>query len=372
MAAAAPRGRTPARPDAAVRCAASSTRSCVSAGVTRRITLSCSRGLAVPRAIGAREICVPVRALRDLTPAEQRALLAHETAHLLRRDGAWLFAAAAAADRRLVAAADAARRGAAAAVDGVVLRRLGRVAAARSDGARGVPGEGRGVGRRLPRGLPLAAFAGTRLDAARARRAPDRRPIRSSAAAAQAVARGGRRWSSCSRWRPASRWRKPPMPALVVPALLARRSPSVAEALVLRFASRNRRRRAPARSAAVAPSAARRLRLAASGRASRRLRPSSEPVRPPRGAPRLVADHHDGRAAGPAVAPRLRHRRARAARVMPSPSARGRSRTIVGKDGLRAPRRHVARVPAPESSVRSPQPELPADGRSSGLNAGAI
>lgn len=64
------------------------------AGVTRRITLSCSRGLAVPRAIGGREICVPIRALRELTPAELRALLAHETAHLLRRDGAWLFAAA--------------------------------------------------------------------------------------------------------------------------------------------------------------------------------------------------------------------------------------------------------------------------------------
>jgi hypothetical protein len=65
-----------------------------SAGVTRRVTLTCSRGLAVPRTIGTHEICVPLRALRDLTPAEQRALLAHETAHLLRRDGLWLAAAA--------------------------------------------------------------------------------------------------------------------------------------------------------------------------------------------------------------------------------------------------------------------------------------
>jgi len=64
------------------------------AGVTRRLTLSCTRGLSVPRAIGRREICVPVRVLRDLSAAEQRALLAHETAHLLRHDGAWLFAAA--------------------------------------------------------------------------------------------------------------------------------------------------------------------------------------------------------------------------------------------------------------------------------------
>jgi hypothetical protein len=66
----------------------------VSAGVTRRIVLSCSRRLAVPRAIGTREICVPVRVLRDLSQAEQRALLAHEVAHLVRRDAAWLFAAA--------------------------------------------------------------------------------------------------------------------------------------------------------------------------------------------------------------------------------------------------------------------------------------
>jgi beta-lactamase regulating signal transducer with metallopeptidase domain len=66
----------------------------LSAGVTRRIVLSCSRRLAVPRAIGTREICVPVRALRDLSQPEQRALLAHEVAHLLRHDGAWLFAAA--------------------------------------------------------------------------------------------------------------------------------------------------------------------------------------------------------------------------------------------------------------------------------------
>jgi beta-lactamase regulating signal transducer with metallopeptidase domain len=63
-------------------------------GVTRRVTLSCSRGLTSPRAIGAYEICVPIRALRELSPAEQRALLAHEAAHLLRHDGAWLFVAA--------------------------------------------------------------------------------------------------------------------------------------------------------------------------------------------------------------------------------------------------------------------------------------
>jgi hypothetical protein len=43
----------------------------------------------------AREICVPVRALRELPHDELRALLAHEAAHVLRRDAAWLAIAAA-------------------------------------------------------------------------------------------------------------------------------------------------------------------------------------------------------------------------------------------------------------------------------------
>ncbi|HLB84123.1 MAG TPA: M56 family metallopeptidase, partial [Steroidobacteraceae bacterium] len=59
-----------------------------------RVTLSCSRTLGVPVAF-AREICVPVRALRELPDDEFRALLAHEAAHVVRRDAAWLMIAAA-------------------------------------------------------------------------------------------------------------------------------------------------------------------------------------------------------------------------------------------------------------------------------------
>ena len=59
-----------------------------------RVTLSCSRTLRVPVAF-AREICVPVRALRELPDDEFRALLAHEAAHIVRRDAVWLMIAAA-------------------------------------------------------------------------------------------------------------------------------------------------------------------------------------------------------------------------------------------------------------------------------------
>src|SRR4051812_5519242 len=59
-----------------------------------RVTLSCSRTLHVPIAF-AREICVPVRALRELPDDELRALLAHEAAHVVRRDAVWLMIAAA-------------------------------------------------------------------------------------------------------------------------------------------------------------------------------------------------------------------------------------------------------------------------------------
>jgi hypothetical protein len=58
------------------------------------VTLSCSRTLRVPVAF-AREICVPVRALRELPHDELRALLAHEAAHVVRRDAAWLAIVAA-------------------------------------------------------------------------------------------------------------------------------------------------------------------------------------------------------------------------------------------------------------------------------------
>ena len=59
-----------------------------------RVTLTCSRTLGVPVAF-AREVCVPVRALRELPHDELSALLAHEAAHVARRDAAWLMIAAA-------------------------------------------------------------------------------------------------------------------------------------------------------------------------------------------------------------------------------------------------------------------------------------
>ncbi len=57
-----------------------------------RVRLTESQALTVPIALGLLrpEICVPRRALRDLGPAQQRALIGHELAHLLRQDPLWL------------------------------------------------------------------------------------------------------------------------------------------------------------------------------------------------------------------------------------------------------------------------------------------
>lgn len=67
-------------------------RLCASAGVRRRVRLSSSEQLAAPIAMGMLhwEICVPPRALESLRPAQQEAMLAHELAHLVRGDSAWL------------------------------------------------------------------------------------------------------------------------------------------------------------------------------------------------------------------------------------------------------------------------------------------
>lgn len=54
------------------------------------VRVSVSDILHGPAAIGSREICLPRRMLHELTPAEQHAILAHETAHLVRRDPLWL------------------------------------------------------------------------------------------------------------------------------------------------------------------------------------------------------------------------------------------------------------------------------------------
>lgn len=60
------------------------------AGARRSIRLTTSSGLAGPVAMGAAEICLPERALTALSPAEQRAVLAHELGHLVRQDPLWL------------------------------------------------------------------------------------------------------------------------------------------------------------------------------------------------------------------------------------------------------------------------------------------
>jgi beta-lactamase regulating signal transducer with metallopeptidase domain len=58
-------------------------RACVRLSVSSRIAAPFSTGLLRP------EVCVPRAALTELTGAQQDALLAHELAHLVRRDPAW-------------------------------------------------------------------------------------------------------------------------------------------------------------------------------------------------------------------------------------------------------------------------------------------
>jgi beta-lactamase regulating signal transducer with metallopeptidase domain len=58
------------------------------------VRLTASERLASPVALGRREICLPLRAMRELAPDEQRGVLAHEAAHLARRDPWWLLLAA--------------------------------------------------------------------------------------------------------------------------------------------------------------------------------------------------------------------------------------------------------------------------------------
>jgi beta-lactamase regulating signal transducer with metallopeptidase domain len=59
-------------------------------GLARKVRLTSSAALTSPIALPGAEICVPERALHDLGPAEQATLLAHELAHLARRDPQWL------------------------------------------------------------------------------------------------------------------------------------------------------------------------------------------------------------------------------------------------------------------------------------------
>jgi beta-lactamase regulating signal transducer with metallopeptidase domain/predicted nucleic acid-binding Zn-ribbon protein len=62
------------------------------AGFAEDVRLTCSSRVPVPLAFGLRrpEICVPPKALAGLTDEQQEGMLAHELAHLARRDPLWL------------------------------------------------------------------------------------------------------------------------------------------------------------------------------------------------------------------------------------------------------------------------------------------
>ena len=60
------------------------------AGLRRTPRLTCTSRISSPIALGVNEICVPETALTDLDVEQQRSLLAHELAHLARRDPVWL------------------------------------------------------------------------------------------------------------------------------------------------------------------------------------------------------------------------------------------------------------------------------------------
>jgi hypothetical protein len=65
----------------------------VAAGVGRRVELTASSTLASPVALPGGEICLPRRALLELESGQQDSMLAHEVAHIVRRDPQWLIAA---------------------------------------------------------------------------------------------------------------------------------------------------------------------------------------------------------------------------------------------------------------------------------------
>lgn len=62
---------------------------CQKAELKKRPRLSASSRLRSPVALMRNEICLPERAVDSLSPQQQEGMLAHELAHLLRRDPAW-------------------------------------------------------------------------------------------------------------------------------------------------------------------------------------------------------------------------------------------------------------------------------------------
>lgn len=63
---------------------------CSKAELRKRPRLTASPHLRSPIALGRREICLPERAVDSLTPQQQHGMLAHEMAHLVRRDPQWM------------------------------------------------------------------------------------------------------------------------------------------------------------------------------------------------------------------------------------------------------------------------------------------
>lgn len=66
---------------------------CRNVGFQSHVRLTSVNTIASPVALGLHEICVPDAVLTELEPEQQRSLLAHELAHLARRDPVWLIVA---------------------------------------------------------------------------------------------------------------------------------------------------------------------------------------------------------------------------------------------------------------------------------------
>ncbi|MBI4420669.1 MAG: HEAT repeat domain-containing protein, partial [Gemmatimonadetes bacterium] len=62
------------------------------AGLSRTIRVTQTPSLSSPVALGRAEICLPEAALSQLDTEQQRSMLAHEVAHVARRDPLWLLA----------------------------------------------------------------------------------------------------------------------------------------------------------------------------------------------------------------------------------------------------------------------------------------
>ncbi len=63
---------------------------CSLGGIEQQIVLTFSEKLYSPLAIGKGEICLPARSLTELSPEQQQSMLAHELAHVVRKDYLWL------------------------------------------------------------------------------------------------------------------------------------------------------------------------------------------------------------------------------------------------------------------------------------------